>query len=187
MPRLYSALRKLTSRSARGHRREMRMTNRSGERRSEPDRKRSGMVTAIADVMVADAPPHQHRVAILGLVEMKGRPSVRRGEIPGQRVNLGISKPVDPQSRRPRRRASERPGTYGGQEVLPQHLLECPLVLSGQLTKIIAERIRRAVLHWPCSSPAASSARSARRDSSSSKVRNRPAARSSSASRSAAW
>jgi hypothetical protein len=47
---------------------------------------------ATVDVVVAYTPPHQHRIAILGLVKMKGRPSVRRGEIPGQRVNLGISK-----------------------------------------------------------------------------------------------
>src|ERR1035438_1493933 len=77
---------------------------------------------AIVAAMVTYAPPHQHRISILGLVKMKGRPSVGRGEIPGQRVDLGISKPMDPQPRRPGRRPAERPGGYRGQEILPQDL-----------------------------------------------------------------
>jgi enoyl-CoA hydratase/carnithine racemase len=64
---------------------------------------RVGWSRAIVNAVVTYAPPYQYRISFLGLVEMKGRPSVRRGEIPGEREDLGVSEPVDPQPRRPGR------------------------------------------------------------------------------------
>jgi hypothetical protein len=47
--------------------------------------------------MVADPVPDQQGLPVAHLVQMKGRAPVRGREVPGQRVDLGIAYPVDPQ------------------------------------------------------------------------------------------
>jgi len=57
--------------------------------------------------MVADPAPDQQGLTVVHLVQMKGRPPVRRREVPGQRIDLGVAQLVDPQPPGPSRSAAE--------------------------------------------------------------------------------
>jgi LuxR family transcriptional regulator, maltose regulon positive regulatory protein len=152
-----------------------------------PQRALPGRPTSrvLVDAMVADPAPDQQGLTVVHLVQMKGRAPVRGREVPGQRIDLSVAQLVDPHPLGPSRSAAERPGTDCREEELPQHLQEHLLMLGREPPEVVPEGLKRAVLQR--SGSAASDSRSARKLSASSKVRKRPPARSSSASRSAAW
>jgi len=74
-----------------------------------PQRALPGRSTSrvLVNGMVADPAPDQQGLTIVHLVQMKGRPPVRRREVPGQRIDLGVAQLVDPQPPRPSRSAAE--------------------------------------------------------------------------------
>src|SRR5580658_7341022 len=100
---------------------------------------------------------------------MKGRAPVRGREVPGQRIDLGVAQPVDPQPLGPYRSAAERPGADGREKEFTQHLQEHLLMLGREPLEVVPEGLKRAVLHR--SGSAASDSRSARKLSAPSKVR----------------